>query len=123
MQWSRLWNPELVPKVEWLEGHPAWNADLRQEVAVPTLTCEEIRQIVRANKKRAPGVDGWAPKHWSLLPVGFYDDVAALWNTILQGRGDLPQAWLDVRVVPIPKEDSEEMRPLIVCVCWRGGPV
>lgn len=122
LSWSALWNPQRVPDCAALDGLLGWTSEHRVEVKLPTLTGKELRRITRANKKRAAGTDNWAPGHWALLPMGFFDCLAALWNGILHDDIRLPDAWLDVRVVLIPKEDTDEMRPLSVCVqAWRAG--
>ena len=119
--WKALWNPQEVPQVEHIEGLLDWADQVRWNIDTPRLTGNELRRIVMANKKRAAGIDAWAPRHWSLLPLGFYEALAAVWNCILHNGGDLPQAWLDVRVVLIPKADSDELRPCQYA-CWLGGP-
>ena len=120
--WEKLWNPEDVPKVWDLGPFMSWTEEYHQPFELPWLTGKELMRIVRANAGKASGVDNWGPLHWCLLPQGFFDAMAAIWNTILHAGARMPNAWLDVRVVLIPKEGTNEKRPLSIAVmAWRAG--
>ena len=95
--------------------------DLASDFALPMLCGEELRKIARANAEKAHGVDTWAPRHWALLPVGFFDALAIIWNTILQNGAAMPNSWMDVRAVLIPEEPGEKRPVSIAVIAWRVG--
>ena len=120
--YKELWNPKVVPNVSELDPILDWTANFRSEVEVPILTGAELKRICHGNADKAAGVDQWYPRHWTLLPIGFFDQLAAMWNAILHQGARLPEAWLDVKVALIPKEEPGEKRPISIAVAaWRLG--
>jgi len=121
-KWGKLWNPAKEDLPEWKEVllFTEWTKHLRQDLETPWLEGSELRRIINANTGKAAGTDEWAPAQWALLPDGFFNALAALWNLILHGDAPLPEAWLQVRVILIPKEGG--WRPLsIATIAWRIG--
>jgi hypothetical protein len=130
-KWQELWNPTTVPKYQDLNGYDDWIHHEAKPMHTPTLNHEELKKIVLANSAKAAGPDDWTPAAWCLLPAAFFQGLAAIWNLVLRGAC-IPEAWLDVRVCLLPKEDEEETgkqlpkpagdRPLsIASLAWRIG--
>ena len=69
------------------------------------VTGRQLRGIVLKNKESGCGPDQWYPKQWALLPEGWFDDVAELWNSIFKEGLPLPRAWEHVKTALIPKPD------------------
>ncbi len=77
-------------------------------------------RIMKASKGKAAGADGWSPNELCLLPDGFFEAIATIWEVVLQGA-ELPPSWKAIRCVGIPKE-SGGLRPLsISSIFWRCG--
>ena len=77
-------------------------------------------RIVKASNGKAAGADGWSPTELCLLPDGFFEAVALIWEVVLQGA-TLPPSWKAIRCAGIPK-DTGGLRPLsISSIFWRCG--
>ena len=80
-----------------------------------------LRRIVCKGQHKAAGPDGWKPAHWALLPDSFFESLSQLWDLILR-TCRLPQAWLKIRCVLIPKQEGEGFRPIsVAAIGWRVG--
>ena len=79
---------------------------------LPSLRGHQLQHLCHQAIKKAPGLDCWLAKSWDCLPLEFFDKLANLWNSCLQGA-TLPQQWKHVRIALIPKNDGG-MRPLAI---------
>ena len=69
---------------------------------------------------KAAGPDGWRPCEWLLLPNQFFTCLAALWQACLLVQ-QVPQDWLHIRCVLVPKPEGG-LRPIsVACLAWRIG--
>ncbi|CAK8990313.1 unnamed protein product [Durusdinium trenchii] len=98
---------------DWSLARKVLNALPYLQKHFPELT--EVRKAVG----KAHGPDGWTGDSWSLLPMGFFDALAKLWNVVMK-TARLPYQWHSVRCVLIPKEVG--LRPIsIAALAWRTG--
>ena len=118
--------------------HKLWRNGVRKDVAdlalfmawIPNggFHCDEIHMhalaLVKAVRKAAhtaSSTDAWKADHWLLLPLAFFEKLAQVWQLVLDGAS-LPEAWLHIRCVLIPKPDGSGLRPLsIAALAWRAG--
>lgn len=122
-KWETLWNPpkEEMPVLADALRHDDWTHYFRHNLEAPWLEGKELKRIVDANVRKACGIDEWTPLAWSLLPESFFDGLAAVWNVVIHAGAKIPKAWLQVRVVLLPKEEGG-LRPLSIAVlAWRTG--
>ncbi len=86
----------------------------------PKITGEALMRIVKASNGKAAFADGWSPTELCLLPDGFFEAVALIWEVVLQGAA-LPPSWKAISCVGIPK-GTGGLRPLsISSIFWRCG--
>ena len=59
----------------------------------PRIEGEALMRIVKASKGKAAGADGWSPDELCLLPDGFFEAVAMIWDlgSGPSGRGTAPE--------------------------------
>ncbi|CAE7217270.1 unnamed protein product [Symbiodinium sp. CCMP2592] len=116
--WMRLWGrstvtgrvPDLLRPLPTLP-EAAWH---------PSFTAEALYKAGKQMATKAAGPDGWTTGQWCLLPMSFWEALAALWTKVLD-TGVAPEVWRRGRVVLIPKPTSGH-RPLTVLSCaWRVG--
>ena len=120
-KWKDIWAPKAPPKT-WPELKPFVQGMAQPRVKAPKVYVSGPALQGRAQEARtkAAGPDGWEAEQLLKLPPPFWETLAVLWNEALR-VGRLPQAWANVRVALIPKEDGGE-RPLgIASVMWRLG--
>ena len=83
------------------------------------LSGKVLQSLANKATGKAAGLDGWRADHWILLPLGFFDALADLWNHVLV-VGRLPTQWSLVRCALIPKEIG--FRPIsVAALAWRIG--
>ena len=77
-----------------------------------------LRKIAKASQHKASGMDGWAGTALASLPSVFWSALSDLWDAALT-FGCLPDAWLQIRVCLLEKEEGG-FRPLaITSTVWR----
>ena len=81
----------------------------------------QLRRRARASKAKAGGLDGWSGALMALLPLGFFDGLAEIWQHIVDGKGTIPQVWKQVRVAAIPKPDGGRRPLALTAMAWRLG--
>ena len=68
---------------------------------------------------KAAGAHSWKPEDLLLLPIAWWDKLAALWNRVVVGKSLVPTRWSEIRMFFIPKATGG-FRPLgIASVVWR----
>ena len=118
--WFNLWNPETLPVDQALDQFLEFTPACPNPWPLPSLQGHQLQHLCHQAIKKAPGLDCWLAKSWDCLPLDFFDKLANLWNSCLQGA-TLPQQWKHVRIALIPKNDGG-MRPLAIAVmAWRLG--
>ena len=119
-KWSDVWNPQDMQQVEAIRP---FLQQLREPAPCEALvfTPASLRRIVCKGQHKAAGPDGWKPAHWALLPDSFFESLSLLWDLILRACR-LPEAWLKIRCVLIPKQEGEGFRPIsVAAIGWRVG--
>ena len=117
-EWQRMWNraPRTAADLQpWLVNFPSgtWNNQLIFDGG-------ELRQLTWHRRDKAAGPDGWRPCEWLLLPNQFFTCLAALWQACLSVQ-QVPQDWLHIRCVLVPKPEGG-LRPIsVACFAWRIG--
>ncbi|CAE7484929.1 unnamed protein product, partial [Symbiodinium sp. CCMP2456] len=106
-RWSAVWEAQARPDGRALEGLLADlpRDDLRAVAPSLRVTAAALLRRARASARKAAGTDGWSGAHFSTLPLGFYEGLAAIWTLILEDA-PLPSAWLQVRTALINKADG-----------------
>lgn len=121
-KWRTIWNPDTVePTADKIEEYLWWIPFGGFNYGDWTSSGPQLKGIVHKNNKSAAGIDGWKPCEWDLLPLGFFYAQNELWNTIVERGLSLPDAWTQINIVFIPKDDDEgSMRPIsIAALAWR----
>ena len=103
-KWEDVWNPdETLLK-------PAFEQCLSFLLSQPDhpftpLSGGQLQRLCHKAIKKAASLDCWYAKMWDCLPVHFFELLAGLWNSCLQGA-PLPEQWKHVRISLIPKSDG-----------------
>ena len=117
-------------------GHPAVTVDqfldfvghlLPQErqFDLPRSTGRDLKEVARAKKSTAGGLDGRAWNEVKALPLPWFSGLAVL-SELVESSGVWPQGLLDAYIAMIPKADGDSTplgrRPLsvlpVVCRLW-----
>ena len=80
-------------------------------------------KLIKAAQKailKSGGPDGWTAPQLLRLPVDFWEMLAELWQTILDGA-PVPKVWKTARVVLIPKPEGGDRPLTIASTLWRLG--
>ena len=127
-KWSKLWRPDVLPKVddmeEWLRiGLPdgpysgaedAWKVNGAQ-----------LQSAAKRAKDTGAGMDDWTGAHWARLPREFFDRLSLVWDGLCakagrSGKTTLPEVWNYIKVACISKPGSSDLRPIsVTCIPWR----
>ena len=119
-KWREVWNPPQMPAVADILPFQQHLNPGRQCDAV-SFTAGALRRVVERGRHKAAGPDGWKPAHWALLPEGFFTAFASLWQ-VVYNTSVMPQAWLQIRCVLVPKGEAGGYRPISVAsLAWRIG--
>ena len=90
------------------------------EILEVAVTVEEFQLAMRAMTSKAAGPDKWDAGHLLQMGPGWWTGATEIWNHCLT-TGDIPQRWMEARVILIPKPMGGH-RPLAVAsVLWRAG--
>ena len=117
--WQKVWSPPSLAQEEAVDPFLDWIPPGGFSCSEPNFTPANLRSQVRKAVGKAHGPDGWTGDSWSLLPMGFFDALAKLWNVVMK-TARLPYQWHSVRCVLIPKEVG--LRPIsIAALAWRTG--
>ncbi|OLQ11437.1 Retrovirus-related Pol polyprotein from type-2 retrotransposable element R2DM [Symbiodinium microadriaticum] len=84
------------------------------------ITAEGLRKATKRMIKKAGGPDGWEASDLVLLPLGFWESAARLWNRALD-LGVLPESWSSALVVLLPKPDGRTRPVGLLAIMWRAG--
>lgn len=85
-----------------------------------TVTAGGLRRMVQRAQGKAARASTWGAPELLRSPEASWHSLAAVWSALLAGAA-LPEQWLAVRVVEIPKE-PEGTRPLSMAeLFWRAG--
>ena len=80
-----------------------------------------LRRRARAAARKAAGSDGWSGTHFAALPLPFFEALSR--NLVLDGA-PLPETWLSVKVVGVPKpEGGTDTFPSELCGSIPGRRV
>jgi ribonuclease HI len=116
---AALWGTSLPQPVAWPAEVLQWTADAASRCSLPVLSAKALLAVAKKSCGKAAGTDGWRADALIKLPKSFWEDVAALWNVVLN-TARIPQPWLMVRTVGIPKVGG--VRPLgVEELMWRCG--
>ena len=95
--------------------------DVSTEAAFHTvLHSSRLRRSPRATARKAAGNDGWSGTHFAALPLPFFESSTQIWNLVLDGA-PLPQPWLSVKVVGMPKPEGGTRPLALASLAWRLG--
>ena len=95
--------PEIWPLVE----------QVRKATQLPKLRGADLRsQVLKRNVRAAAGLDGWRTVEAQLLPVQFYNALAAFFIQIENGERSAPHRITQVKQVLLPKPGSKPGDPL-----------
>ena len=90
---------------------------LIDEVRLPPLNGEMLRDVVQGKKPTAGSLDGWGWREFKALPVAWFDRLASI-LTLVEEEGVWPDGLLDAYIAMIPKADGDStplgQRPLCV---------
>ena len=118
--WSGIWDPvESTNNADDILQYLHWVP--QEGFACPSIVFQAdlLRKLTKRAVGTAAGSDGWAAKHWLLLPDIFFMALAQLWQCVLSS-GKLPFQWTHVRTVLIPKDVG--LRPIsVAALAWRIG--
>ena len=90
------------------------------EIPQVVVTVEEFQLAMRAMTSKAAGPDEWDAGHLLQMGSGWWACATEIWNYCLLS-GDIPQRWMEARVILIPKPAGGH-RPLAVAsVLWRAA--
>ena len=120
--WRRLWTQPSHARFD--------SSSLRQVLAelprpVDTqvelqISAEGLRKATKRMIKKAGGPDGWEASDLVLLPLGFWEAAARLWNRAVD-LGVLPDSWSSALVVLLPKPDGRTRPVGLLAIMWRAG--
>eukprot|EP00928_Gymnodinium_smaydae_P065478 TRINITY_DN4861_c0_g1_i1.p2 TRINITY_DN4861_c0_g1~~TRINITY_DN4861_c0_g1_i1.p2 ORF type:complete len:1358 (-),score=164.81 TRINITY_DN4861_c0_g1_i1:1259-5332(-) len=118
--WHSLWTKPCMPEAN-LNSFLEWTEQARP-ASVPSLniTGPRLRAAFRRMQGSAAGGDQWRPDDLYRLPDAWHEDLAKIWSCIVNGAS-IPDAWLDIRVVAIPKRDGGERPISVASSLWRAG--
>jgi hypothetical protein len=118
-KWQQIWCPDEMPNVAALESYLQWIPQGGFDAGDWKITGAEIRRLVRA-KVTCGGVDGWHSLDWAGLPENWFDDLASLFNQMVDNESPLPPTWKNQWAAMIPKPESDDHRPIcIATLAWR----
>ena len=120
---SALWNDRVIPHAAAFSTvlHASAAEAPGNDVQNCGVSAEALWRRARASKGRAAGADGWKGSHFAALPRPFFNSLATIWRLILDGAA-IPEPWLVVRVVCVPKAEGGGTRPLaLASLAWRLG--
>ena len=90
---------------------------LLDEVRLPPLSGDMLRDVVLGKKPTAGSLDGWGWREFKALPVAWFDKLASIF-TLVEEDGVWPDGLLDAYIAMIPKADGDStplgQRPLCV---------
>ena len=124
MVFKRLWKPEAedIPDEEVLVRYlqDMGNTNIGNAFREWEVSAESMQKRAKKKKRSSAGPDGWKYGDIAKLPMGFFQELADLCNAII-GRGlELPDAWVQVRTVLLPKPGEDGARPIsIAAAAWR----
>ena len=118
--WGNLWHRDGRPADARLRG-------LLAQLRLPHAEAPEVRvcgdvlyRRARAAARKAAGCDDWSGRLWRALPLEFFVALADIWNSVLAGA-PIPEAWTQVRICLIPKEEGGQRPLAIAALAWRLG--
>ena len=82
------------------------------------LTGGKLKRVMREAANTAAGVDQVKAADFGDLPEEAFDELAELWHTVLRGA-PLPDTWVQVRTVTIPKDEGGYRGLSIAAQMWR----
>eukprot|EP00435_Cladocopium_sp_Y103_P001287 s1514_g1.t1 len=90
------------------------------ECAIPVISPRELQHACHKSIRKAAGLDGWFAKMWDCLPLGFFTQLAELWNACLRGA-PVPSQWKHIRIALLTKPDGGKRPLAIAALAWRLG--
>ena len=112
VEWGKLWHRDGRPADARLRELIA-ELRLPHALAPPGRVCGDVLfRRARASAHKAAGCDDWSGRLWRALPLEFFGALADIWNSVLAGS-PIPEAWTQVRICLIPKEEGGQ-RPLAI---------
>ena len=119
-EWSKLWHRDGRPADARLRELIA-ELRLPHALAPPGRVCGDVLfRRARASAHKAAGCDDWSGRLWRALPLEFFGALADIWNSVLAGS-PIPEAWTQVRICLIPKEEGGQRPLAIAALAWRLG--
>lgn len=120
--WTKLWTQPPQDSFDSSSLRQVLNelprpADMKVELQI---TAEGLQKATKRMIKKAGGPDGWEASDLVLLPLGFWESAARLWNRALEW-GVLPDSWSSALVVLLPKPDGRTRPVGLLAIMWRAG--
>lgn len=121
--WRVLWGPALgaIPELSNIAPYLQWVPPAGFNGAQNwKVSGEQLMKKVAAMGISSAGLDQWRPDQLRLLPSGFWMIAACFANTVPEQNLPMPHTWHHVKVALIPKDGSDDLRPISVSVAmWR----
>ena len=116
---EELWNPQDVDsRFAEVDQFLNWVPEGGFACTTVNITAGALRRANRKGMGKAAGPDDWRADEWDKLPEDFWLKLAEVWELVL-GGAPIPEQWLHVRCVMIPKEGGGQ-RPISVAeLAWR----
>ncbi|CAE8687780.1 unnamed protein product, partial [Polarella glacialis] len=119
-EWKKVWNPPTLPTDSAVDPFMSWVPEGGFHCPVIRLTSSHLKHVARKAVGKSAGPDEWTADAWMCLLDEFFERLAEVWNLVLDGA-ELPEPWLEVRCVLIPKAEGG-VRPIsVAALAWRIG--